>query len=345
MKTAGEMKTNCRTQHSVRELRAIGIQPDILLLPLRAAIPARRAARIALFCNVRETAVIQALDARSIYGVPLDYHEQGLDAEVLACFGIDDAPEPDLSRWHGIAERLTNPDGDVCIAVVGKYTVLKDAYKSLIEALIHGGVANNVRVHIDWVESEAFEDEPEAVTARLEGAHGVLVPGGFGERGAEGKIRAAQFAREHGVPYFGICFGMQLGRDRGGAERRRDHEAPPPTEFRPDQRAGGGADDRMGEGQPARDPQRGRKTDLGGSMRLGAYEAVLTPGLQGGASIYGGRAISERHRHRYEVNIAYREAIGGWAEVQRACRPTACCPRSSSASTIAGSWACSSTRN
>ena len=305
IKTAGEMKTK-PTQHSVRELRAIGIQPDILLCRCEQPIPPEEKRKIGQFCNVRPSAVIQAMDAPNIYAVPLEYHAQGLDTEVLSCFGIE-APPPDLTRWQAISERLTHPDGDVTIAVVGKYTVLKDAYKSLIEALIHGGVANNVRVNLDWVEAEAFENEDGAAPGRLEGVHGILVPGGFGERGAEGKILAAQFARERSVPYFGICFGMQMAvieavRNVAGVKGASS------TEF--------GA---------AKDPVVGLMTewvkgnervtrvegqDLGGTMRLGAYDAVLTPNSMI-AEIYGGLAISERHRHRYEVNIGYREEIEG----------------------------------
>src|ERR1700757_2737680 len=209
IKTAGEMKTK-PTQHSVKELRSIGIQPDILLCRCEQAIPAGEKRKIALFCNVRESAVIQAIDAPSIYAVPLDYHREGLDEEVLAVIGVKDAPRPDLSRWNGIAERITHPDGEVNIAVVGKYTILKDAYKSMIEALVHGGVAHNVGVKIDWVESEQLEADPDSAAERLENADGVLVPGAFGERGANGMIEAVKFAREHGVPYLGICFGMQM---------------------------------------------------------------------------------------------------------------------------------------
>jgi len=307
VKTAGEMKTK-PTQHSVRELRAIGIQPDILLCRCEQPIPPDEKRKIALFCNVRETAVIQAMDSRSIYAVPLDYHAEGLDREVLDCFGMaETAPAPDLSRWKGIVDTLTQPDGDVTIAVVGKYTVLKDAYKSLIEALIHGGVANNVRVHIDWVESEVFEDEPSAVTARLETAHGVLVPGGFGERGAEGKIRAAQFARERSIPYFGICFGMQMAVIEA-ARNVAGIKGASSTEFGPTSEPVVGLMTEWVRGN--RTETRRQGDDLGGSMRLGAYDAVLTPGSKV-CEIYGETAIAERHRHRYEVNIDYRPAIEG----------------------------------
>jgi CTP synthase len=306
IKTAGEMKTK-PTQHSVKELRSIGIQPDILLCRCERPIPADERRKIGLFCNVRESAVIQAIDSSDIYAVPLDYHEQGLDQEVLDAFGIDVAPAPDLTRWRRVSERVASPDGEVTIAVVGKYTVLKDAYKSLIEALAHGGMANNVKVNLDWVESETFEGEDGAAAQRLEGVHGILVPGGFGERGAEGKIRAAQFARERRVPYFGICFGMQMA----VIEAARNVAGIPgasSTEF------GDAADPVVGlMTEWTRGNQRETRKpgeDLGGTMRLGAYEAVLRPGSKV-CDIYGGVAISERHRHRYEVNIAYREAIEG----------------------------------
>jgi CTP synthase len=304
IKTAGEMKTK-PTQHSVKELRSIGIQPDVLLCRCEQPIPPEEKRKIGLFCNVRSSAVIQAMDAPNIYAVPLDYHEQGLDTEVLDVFGISDAPEPDLAGWREISERLIHPDGEVTIAIVGKYTVLKDAYKSLIEALIHGGVANRVRVNFDWVESEAFEGEEDAAATRLEGVHGILVPGGFGERGSEGKIRAAKFARERGVPYFGVCFGMQMAviealRNVAGIKCASS------TEFGPTKEPVVGLMTEWTRGN-----QREVRTegdDLGGTMRLGAYDAVLTPGSKI-AEIYGTTAISERHRHRYEVNIGYRDAF------------------------------------
>jgi CTP synthase len=306
IKTAGEMKTK-PTQHSVKELRSIGIQPDVLLCRCEQPIPPEEKRKIGLFCNVRPSAVIQAMDAPNIYAVPLDYHAQGLDAEVLDVFGIRDAPAPDLSRWAEISERLVHPDGEVTIAVVGKYTVLKDAYKSLIEALIHGGVANRVKVNLDWVESEAFEGDEAAAATRLEGVHGILVPGGFGERGSEGKIRAAKFARERSVPYFGICFGMQMA----VIEACRNVAGIPcasSSEFGPTKAAVVGLMTEWTRGN-AREVRSG-DDDLGGTMRLGAYEAVLTAGSKV-AEIYGAPAISERHRHRYEVNIGYRDAFEG----------------------------------
>ena len=304
VKTAGEMKTK-PTQHSVKELRSIGIQPDILLCRCEHPIPAEERRKIGLFCNVRESAVIQAMDAPDIYAVPLEYHREGLDREVLACFGILDAPAPNLERWETISRRRLHPDGEVSIAIVGKYTVLRDAYKSLIEALHHGGVANNVRVDIDWVESETFEGDPAECEARLQGAHGILVPGGFGERGAEGKIEAARFARERRIPYFGICFGMQMAvieatRNLGGL---RDASS---TEFgwTPDPVVGLMTEWVQGNQRVTRS----HEGDLGGTMRLGAYDATLAPGSRI-AEIYGTTAISERHRHRFEVNINYREVI------------------------------------
>ncbi|MFZ5730043.1 MAG: CTP synthase [Pseudomonadota bacterium] len=305
IKTAGEMKTK-PTQHSVKELRSIGIQPDILLCRCETAIPAGERRKIALFCNVRESAVIEAQDSSSIYAVPLDYHRQGLDTEVLDVFGIHDAPAPDLSRWNSIVETLTNPDGEVNIAIVGKYTGLTDAYKSLVEALVHGGVANNVRVRFDWVEGEAFESGDEGMIAeRLTGVHGVLVPGAFGQRGSEGMIRAVRFAREHEIPYFGICFGMQMAMIEAARNLAGLKDASS-TEFGPTTEPVVGLMTEWVRGNERE--MRGEGDDLGGTMRLGAYDAVLTPGSKV-SQIYGGQAISERHRHRYEVNIRYREAI------------------------------------
>ena len=271
IKTAGEMKTK-PTQHSVKELRSIGIQPDILLCRCEQPIPPSEKRKIGLFCNVRESAVIQAMDAKSIYAVPLDYHRQGLDAEVLSVFGMSDAPAPDLSRWQGIVERITQPDGEVNIAVVGKYTILKDAYKSMIEALIHGGVAHNVGVNIDWVESEQLESDPEAAVERLENADGVLVPGAFGERGADGMIRAVKFAREHGVPYLGICFGMQMAvieaaRNMAGLPNASS------SEFGATSEPIVGLMTEWTQGNER--VQRRLGDNLGGTMRLGAYDAVL----------------------------------------------------------------------
>jgi len=297
---AGELKTK-PTQHSVRELTGLGIQPDILLCRCEKPLPDSERGKIAQFCNVRPSAVIQAMDSSSIYAVPIDYHKEGLDAEVLDVFGMSDAPKPDLSRWEAIDNTVQHPDGEVTIAVVGKYTVLKDAYKSLIEALHHGGLANKVKVNLDWVESETFEGDEGAAAARLENAHAIMVPGGFGERGAEGKIRAAQFARERKVPYFGICFGMQMAvietlRNVAGITDASS------SEFGPTDRPVVGLMTEWIKGNEMVSRKAG--DDLGGTMRLGAYEAVLQPGSKV-AQIYGGAEIVERHRHRYEVNIGY----------------------------------------
>ncbi|WP_430418530.1 CTP synthase [Phenylobacterium sp.] len=305
IKTAGEMKTK-PTQHSVKELRSIGIQPDILLCRCEMPIPESERKKLGLFCNVRPSAVIQAMDSDNIYAVPLDYHAQGLDAEVLDVFGLaEKAPAPDLTKWQEISHRLSHPDGEVNIAIVGKYTALTDAYKSLIEALVHGGVANNVRVKFDWIEGEVFEKEEALIAERLNSVHGVLVPGAFGERGSEGMIRSVQFAREHEVPYFGICFGMQMAMIEAARNLAGIKQASS-TEFGPTSEPIVGL---MTEWVRGNEKEvRSEGGELGGTMRCGAYEAVLTPGSRV-AEIYGASNISERHRHRYEVNIAYREAI------------------------------------
>jgi CTP synthase len=299
---AGELKTK-PTQHSVKELRSIGIAPDILLVRADREIPEAERKKLSLFCNVRESAVIQALDVASIYDVPKAYHEEGLDEEVLAAFGIDPAPQPRMAVWDDVSNRIHNPEGEVTIAIVGKYTGLKDAYKSLIEALHHGGMANRVKVNLEWIESEVFESEDPA--PHLEKVHGILVPGGFGERGSEGKISAATFARERKVPYFGICFGMQMAvleaaRSLAGIEKASS------TEFGPTNEPVVGLMTEWLKGNMLE--KRTQAGDLGGTMRLGAYKASLVEGTHI-AKIYGDREISERHRHRYEVNIDYRERL------------------------------------
>ncbi|RFC64211.1 CTP synthase [Fulvimarina endophytica] len=300
--TAGELKTK-PTQHSVRELRAIGIQPDILLVRADRPIPAEERRKMSLFCNVREIAVIQALDVATIYDVPIAYHNEGLDTEVLAAFGIDPAPKPQLQRWHQVVENIRNPEGEVTIAVVGKYTELKDAYKSLIEALQHGGIANRVRVKLDWIPSEVFEEEDPA--PYLERVSGILVPGGFGERGSEGKILAARFARERDVPYFGICFGMQMAVIEA-ARSLAGIEAASSTEFGDTKEPIVGLMTEWLKGNELE--QRAKEGDLGGTMRLGSYKAAFKPGSRI-AEIYGATEVEERHRHRYEVNRAYRERL------------------------------------
>lgn len=300
--SAGELKTK-PTQHSVKELRSIGIQPDILLCRTDRPIPHEERRKLGLFCNVRESAVIEARDVDNIYAVPEAYHAAGLDREVLAAFHMQDGRAPDLSRWTRIEERVHNPEGDVTIAIVGKYTGLKDAYKSLIEALAHGGIANKVKVKLDWIESEIFEREDPAPF--LEHVNGILVPGGFGQRGAEGKIKAARFAREREVPYFGICFGMQMAvieaaRNLAGIEDANS------TEFGPTREPIVGL---LTEWMKGSELQRRREGgNMGGTMRLGAYPAKLADDSHV-ARIYGDTGISERHRHRYEVNTGYRKRL------------------------------------
>ncbi len=301
---AGELKTK-PTQHSVRELTSLGIQPEIIVTRCDRPLPDSDRAKIALFCNVRKEAVIPALDAPSIYCVPRQYHEAGLDREVLHAFGIEDSPEPDMTRWNDVLDRLFNPEGDVTIGVVGKYVGLQDAYKSLTEALVHGGLSHRGLVNFRWLDAELFEHRGSQVAAALEPMHGILVPGGFGERGSEGKIASVQFARERKVPFFGICLGMQMacieaarntaGIEGAGSSEFGDCKEPVVgliTEWMSEE----GLQRREAEG------------DLGGTMRLGAYEAKLA-GNSFVRSVYGADAISERHRHRYEVNIHYRDPL------------------------------------
>jgi CTP synthase len=311
---AGELKTK-PTQHSVKELRAIGIQPDILLCRAEKPIPEDERRKIALFCNVYPERVIPALDLNTIYEAPVAYHGQGFDTQVLKVFGIADAPPPDLTRWQRVVEHVRNPEGEVRIAVVGKYMQVKDSYKSLSEALTHGGIANNVRVRMDWIDSEIFERDDAA--SFLEDVDGILVPGGFGERGVEGKIQAVRFARERKVPFFGICYGLHMAvieaaRDLAGLEGAGTSENGTPrhpviglmTEW-----TKGNAVETRSEGG-----------DLGGTMRLGAYTAMLTPGSRVSDAYGGATEISERHRHRFEVNTRYTKSlsehglvVSGWS--------------------------------
>ena len=299
---AHELKTK-PTQHSVKELRGIGIQPDVLVCRTEHELPDADREKIALFCNVRKEAVIPAMDVSTIYEVPITYHNQGLDIEVLKAFRLEHKKQLDLSRWEEIVKRIKNPEGEVTIAVVGKYTSLLDAYKSLNEALTHGGIANNVKVNVEWMESEIFENQDAA--AHFGHVHGILVPGGFGHRGAEGKIATARFAREHKVPYFGICFGMQMAvieaaRNLAGISHANS------TEF-------GNVKEKVIGLLTEWETKRGKElrdedSDKGGTMRLGAYPAKLKKGSKV-AEIYGTPEISERHRHRFEVNIAYKDRL------------------------------------
>ncbi len=303
IEAAGELKTK-PTQHSVKELRAIGIQPDILLCRASHPIPDEERRKIGLFCNLPAERVIPALDLDTIYRVPLAYHEVGLDTQLLKVFGLDNAPQPDLSRWQEVVERVKNPEGDVRIAVVGKYMQVKDSYKSLSEALTHGGLANNVKVHLDWIDSEVFERDDAA--AFLENVNGILVPGGFGERGTEGKIEAVKFARERKVPFFGICYGLHMAvieaaRDLAGLDGAGTTEIGHPkhpviglmTEW-----------------------TKGNEKETPAPMAIWAapcgwapIRPTLTPGSRV-ADVYGATQISERHRHRYEVNVELRQASG-----------------------------------
>ncbi len=302
---AGELKTK-PTQHSVRELASLGVQPDVLVCRAEKPLPAGERAKIAQFCNVPASAVIPALDAPSIYAVPLQYHAEGLDSEVLRAFGIEPGAAPDLSRWTDITDRLFNPEGEVTVGVVGKYVGLPDAYKSLNEALVHGGIANKVKVNIRWIDAELFEKGDDAeVAANLEPCHAILVPGAFGSRGAEGKIASVRFARERKVPYFGICFGMQMACVEGARNMAGIADASS-TEFGPTQEPVVGIITEWMSADGIEKREEGG--DLGGTMRLGAYPAKLT-GNSVVASIYGDEAISERHRHRYEVNTGYRERL------------------------------------
>jgi CTP synthase len=308
---SGELKTK-PTQHSVKELQSIGLAPDVLVCRSEHPIPLKEREKIALFCNVRKDAVIPAYDLRTIYEAPLAYHKAGLDQAVLDAFGISPAPRPNLARWEDVMDRLTNAEGEVRVAIVGKYTQLEDAYKSIAEALTHGGMANRTRVRAEWIDAEIFEREDP--TPHLEGFHAILVPGGFGERGTEGKIKAAQFAREKRVPYLGICLGMQMavieaarnlvGVANAGSEEF-DHETG----------AGGGAKRFTPVVYHLKEWVQGNQTvqrsiadRKGGTMRLGAYTALLSPGSRA-AQVYGATTIEERHRHRYEVDIAYRDRL------------------------------------
>ncbi|MBB2168655.1 CTP synthase [Gluconacetobacter aggeris] len=301
--SAGELKTK-PTQHSVKELQNVGIQPQMLLCRSDRPIPDTERRKIANFCNVRPQAVIAALDVDTIYACPISYHAEGMDNEVLRHFGLPFDQEPDLSRWHRALDAIRHPEGEVRIAVVGKYTALLDAYKSLIEALLHGGIANRVRVKLDWVEAETFEKSEDALEA-LHNVHAILVPGGFGERGAEGKIQAVRFAREHNIPFLGICFGMQMAviecaRNLAGLPDASS------TEFGPTDEPLVGLMTEWARGNELLRRREGG--ELGGTMRLGAYPAKLADGSRV-AEIYGQTDIRERHRHRYEVNVHYREKL------------------------------------
>ncbi|MDA7425361.1 CTP synthase [Thalassococcus lentus] len=307
IKASGELKTK-PTQHSVKELRSIGLAPDILVCRSEGPIPEKEREKLALFCNVRPDSVIAAQDLSTIYDAPLAYHREGMDQAVLDAFGITPAPKPNLSKWEDVSDRVHNPEGEINVAIVGKYVQLEDAYKSIAEALTHGGMANRVKVNVDWVDAEIFEREDAA--PHLEKFNAILVPGGFGERGTEGKIKAAQYARENNIPYLGICLGMQMAvieaaRNVAGVTKAGSEEF--------DHEAGGKRFEpvvyHLKEWVQGNQKVSRKVTDAkGGTMRLGAYDAVLTEGSKV-AEVYGTTAIDERHRHRYEVDIKYREAL------------------------------------
>ena len=307
VKASGELKTK-PTQHSVKELRSIGISPDILVCRSEGSIPQKEREKLALFCNVRPNSVISAKDLNSIYEAPISYHNEGLDQAVLDAFTITPAPKPDLSKWEDVKDRLNNPEGYVNVAIVGKYTQLEDAYKSIAEALTHGGMANRLEVKINWVDAETFEKEDPEIY--LSGFHAILVPGGFGERGTEGKIMAAKFAREHKIPYLGICLGMQtaviesarnMARISNAGSEEFDHEAGK-RRFEP-------IIYHLKEWvQGNHKVSRKVEDDKGGTMRLGAYSAVLAE-KSCVAKIYNSTSIEERHRHRYEVDVKYRKEL------------------------------------
>ncbi len=301
---AGELKTK-PTQQSVRELSSLGVQPEVLLCRSDRPLPESEREKIALFCNVRKSAVIPALDARNIYDVPLQYHEAGLDDEVLYAFGITDAPQPDMARWNEVMDRIDHYESEVTIGVVGKYVGLPDAYKSLREALVHGGIANRTKVNIEWIDAEIFEHPESDIVAQLEPLNAILVPGGFGERGSEGKIASVKFAREREIPFFGICLGMQMACIEGARNTAGISDAST-TEFGPTSEPVVGliTEWMSSEGIQAR----AEGGDLGGTMRLGAYPAKLD-GNSVVRGIYGQDEISERHRHRYEVNSNYKDAL------------------------------------
>jgi CTP synthase len=301
--SAGELKTK-PTQHSVKELQNVGIQPQMLLCRCDRPIPENERRKIALFCNVRPEAVIAALDVDTIYAVPISYHVEGMDREVLRHFGLPFDGEPDLTRWQDIVDAIRAPEGEVRIAVVGKYTNLLDSYKSLAEALAHGGIANRVKVRLDWVDSQIFEKD--GAVHRLEEVNGILVAAGFGERGTPGKIEAVRFARERNVPFFGICFGMQMAVIES-ARNLAGLRCASSTEFGPCDEPVVGLLTEWARGNEIERRMEGG--DLGGTMRLGAYPAVLSEGSLV-RDMYGGAAsIEERHRHRYEVNPHYRECL------------------------------------
>ena len=304
---SGELKTK-PTQHSVKELQSIGIATDILVCRSEQPIPEKEREKIALFCNVRKEAVVPAYDLKSIYEAPLAYHREGLDQAVLDAFNISPAPRPDLGIWQDVADRIHHTEGEINVAIVGKYTQLEDAYKSIKEALTHGGMANRVKVNVDWVDAEVFDTEDPA--PHLEGFHAILVPGGFGERGTEGKIKAAEFARTRKIPYLGICLGMQMAVIEAARNLARMEDAGSEEfDFEAGKKRFTPVVYHLKEWvQGNHTVSRKVTDDKGGTMRLGAYDAVLKDDSKV-AEIYGTTRIEERHRHRYEVDLRFQKAL------------------------------------
>lgn len=302
--SAGELKTK-PTQHSVKELQNVGIQPQILLCRCDRPIPPTERRKIANFCNVRPEAVIAARDVDTIYSCPLSYHAEGMDTEVLRYFGLPHAEEPDLTGWEKIVDAIRHPDNEVHIAVVGKYTALLDSYKSLNEALLHGGIAHRTKVVLDWVDAEVFEKDPASLEAKLGDVDAILVPGGFGERASQGKIEAIRFAREKGIPFLGICFGMQMAVIEC-ARNLADLPNASSTEFGYTEEPLVGLMTEWARGNERL--RRSEGGELGGTMRLGSYPAKLIEGSRA-AEVYNATSIRERHRHRYEVNIHYKDQL------------------------------------
>jgi CTP synthase len=297
IKTAGELKTK-PTQHSVKELQGMGIQPDILLCRTENIIPDEQKSKIALFCNINTESVIEALDCNSIYQVPISYHKQGLDEQICSFFNLNVDKKPDLSRWININKIESASEGIINIGVVGKYTSMIDAYKSLIEAINHGGISNKVKVKIKWIDSEILEDNKIDIQSYLKDINGIIVPGGFGQRGSNGKINAIEFARNKKIPFLGICFGMQLAVIEFARNVLKLHEAST-TEFGETKLPLVGL---LTEWKSSKGTEkRNSASNLGGTMRLGAYDCKLLDGSFI-KSIYNQDLISERHRHRYEVN-------------------------------------------
>lgn len=301
--SAGELKTK-PTQHSVKELQNVGIQPQILLCRCDRPIPKNERQKIANFCNVKPEAVVPALNVDTIYDCPIAYHQEGLDTEVLKHFNLPYQTEPDLSKWQEIVDAIRHPRSEINVAIVGKYTALLDSYKSLIEALIHGGIANKVKVNFQWIEAQKLETM-DNLSGFFENTNAILVPGGFGERGSEGKIKAIQYAREQNIPFLGICFGMQMAVIECARNLANLTNASS-SEFGPTDEPLIGILTEWIDADQVKHRYSGN--NMGGTMRLGSYQAVLTPNSKV-AEIYGDIKIQERHRHRYEVNIHYKDQL------------------------------------